>query len=145
MRVVTALLAPALVGICGSLLPATPAPAAADDTTPPTAPAELRVEALTCDSVSLSWSAASDDVGVDAYDIYHDGQLVTSVPGTTRSATLPVVGGVNWGWYVNARDEASNVSQAGPTVSVTPPYCEEDTEALTVPTGLTGTATGTPR
>ena len=115
----------------------------AADTTPPSAPAELRASALTCDSVTLSWSAATDDVGVDAYDIYHDGQLVRSVPGVTTSATLPVVGGVTWGWYVNARDAAGNVSQAGPTVPVTPPYCEADDEAPTVPEGLTGVATGT--
>ena len=128
------LLAPVLVG---ALVPA------AADTTPPTAPAELRVDALTCDSVSLSWSAATDDVGVAAYDLYHDGQLVRSVPGTATSATLPVVGGASWGWYVNARDEAGNVSQAGPTVPVTPPFCAADDEAPTAPTGLTGTASGT--
>jgi glucose/arabinose dehydrogenase len=115
----------------------------AGDTTPPTAPATLRVDALTCDSVSLSWPAATDDVGVAAYDLYHDGQLVTSVPGTARSATLPVVGGATWGWYVNARDAAGNVSQAGPTVSVTPPFCQADDVAPTPPTGLSGTAAGT--
>jgi glucose/arabinose dehydrogenase len=119
------------------------APAAAPDTTPPTAPAELTAGGLTCETVTLTWSAASDDVGVDAYDIYHDGQLVRSVPGTARSATLPVVGGATWGWYVNARDAAGNVSQAGPTVSVTPPFCEADGEPPTVPAGLTGTADGT--
>ena len=133
------LLVPLLIGAGGS-----PGPVSAvADTTPPTAPAELRVDALTCDSVSLSWSVATDDVGVGAYDIYHDGQFVTSVPGSTTSATLPVVGGANWGWYVNARDEAGNVSQAGPTVPVTPPYCDQDTVAPTAPTALTGTATGT--
>ena len=133
------LLVPLLIGAGGSPGPVS----AAADTTPPTAPAELRVDALTCDSVGLSWSVATDDVGVGAYDIYHDGQFVTSVPGTTTSATLPVVGGANWGWYVNARDEAGNVSQAGPTVPVTPPYCDQDTVAPTAPTALTGTATGT--
>lgn len=118
-------------------------PAGTADTTPPTAPAELRVDALACDSVSLSWSAATDDSGVTGYDIYHDGQLVTSVAGTARSVTVPAVGGATWGFYVNARDEAGNVSQASPTVSVTPPYCQPDDEPPTTPTGLTGTAAGT--
>jgi glucose/arabinose dehydrogenase len=113
------------------------------DTTPPTAPAALRVDALSCDSVTLSWSAATDDTAVAAYDVYHDGQLVTSTPGATRSVTVPVIGGVTWGFYVNARDAAGNVSQAGPTVPVTPPYCQPDDEPPTAPTGLTGTATGT--
>jgi glucose/arabinose dehydrogenase len=137
MRAVAlSLLLPALITAGGPL-------AAPADTTPPTAPARLRAASLTCESVGLRWSAATDNVGVTAYDIYHDGQLVTSVPGTTRSATLPVVGGATWGWYVNARDRAGNVSQASPTVSVTPPYCEVDDQAPTVPAGLTGTATGT--
>ncbi|GAB7036948.1 MULTISPECIES: PQQ-dependent sugar dehydrogenase [Catenuloplanes] len=126
------------------LIPALLAPgAAAGDTTPPTAPAELRVDAVTCESAVLTWSAATDDVGVAAYDVYHDGQLVRSVPGDTTSATLPVVGGATWGWYVNARDAAGNVSQAGPTVTVTPPFCEADREAPTTPGGLSATATGT--
>ncbi|GIF06991.1 PQQ-dependent sugar dehydrogenase [Actinoplanes siamensis] len=132
------LLLPVLIAAGGSLPPAAPA-----DTVPPSAPARLRAGALTCEAVTLRWSAATDDVGVAAYDIYHDGQLVRSVPGITRSATLPVVGGATWGWYVNARDQAGNVSQASPTVSVTPPYCEVDDQAPTAPAGLTGTATGT--
>jgi glucose/arabinose dehydrogenase len=136
--VVLPLILPALIAAGGSLPLTAPA-----DTTPPTAPARLRAGSLTCESVSLRWSASTDDVGVAAYDIYHDGQLVRSVPGTTRSATLPVIGGATWGWYVNARDRAGNVSQASPTVSVTPPYCEVDDQAPTVPAGLTGTATGT--
>ncbi|GAA1040732.1 PQQ-dependent sugar dehydrogenase [Virgisporangium ochraceum] len=118
-------------------------PSGTADTTPPTAPGSLRVDALTCDAVTLSWSAATDDTGVTAYDLYHDGQLVTSVAGSTRTVTVPVVSGATWGFYVNARDAAGNVSQAGPTVPVTPPFCQPDTEAPTAPTGLTGTASGT--
>jgi glucose/arabinose dehydrogenase len=118
-------------------------PTGSADTTPPTAPATLRVDALACDTVTLSWSAATDDTGVAAYDLYHDGQLVTSVPGSTRTATVAVVGGATWGFYVNARDAAGNVSQASPTVPVTPPFCQPDTGPPTAPTGLTGTATGT--
>src|SRR5690349_10078605 len=97
--VVLPLILPALIAAGGSVPMTAPA-----DTTPPTAPARLRAGSLTCESVSLRWSASTDDVGVAAYDIYHDGQLVRSVPGTTRSATLPVIGGATWGWYVNARD-----------------------------------------
>lgn len=118
-------------------------PPAEGDTTPPTAPGTPHVDALTCDSVTLTWSAAADDTGVTGYDVYHDGQLVTSVPGSTTSATVPVVGGATWGFYVNARDAAGNVSQAGPTATVTPPYCQPDTEPPTAPTALAGTATGT--
>nr|WP_306745043.1 PQQ-dependent sugar dehydrogenase [Saccharothrix yanglingensis] len=113
------------------------------DTTPPTAPAAPRTSNLTCSSVTLSWSASTDDVGVAFYDVYHDGQLMTSVPGTARSVDLTVVPGATWGLYVNARDAAGNVSQAGPTVTITVPQCQADTVPPTTPTGVTATASGT--
>ncbi|WP_103343160.1 PQQ-dependent sugar dehydrogenase [Amycolatopsis sp. CA-126428] len=113
------------------------------DTTPPTAPANPRTANLTCTGVTFSWSASSDDVGVAFYDVYHDGQLMTSVPGTALSADLTVVPGATWGLYVNARDAAGNVSQASPTVPVSVPQCQADTEPPTTPTGVTATASGT--
>ncbi|MDX3192712.1 PQQ-dependent sugar dehydrogenase [Streptomyces sp. MN03-5084-2B] len=113
------------------------------DTTPPTAPADPRASNLTCTGVVLSWSASSDDVGVAFYDVYHDGQLMKSVPGTALSAELTVVPGATWGLYVNARDAAGNVSQASTTVPVTVPQCQADTQPPTTPTGVTATAAGT--
>ncbi|MGW4058031.1 PQQ-dependent sugar dehydrogenase [Amycolatopsis sp. NPDC004747] len=130
----------------GVVLPSPLAPAATGlpaDTTPPTAPANPRTGNLTCTAVTLSWSASSDDVGVAFYDIYHDGQLMTSVPGTARSARLTVAPGATWGLYVNARDAAGNVSQASRTVTVTVPQCQPDTQPPTTPTGVTATAAGT--
>nr|WP_206788458.1 PQQ-dependent sugar dehydrogenase [Amycolatopsis sp. MtRt-6] len=115
----------------------------AADATPPTAPANPRVSNLTCAKVTFSWSASADDVGVAFYDIYHDGQLMTSVPGTALSAELTVVPGATWGLYVNARDAAGNVSQASPTVTITVPQCQADTEPPTTPGGVTATASGT--
>jgi glucose/arabinose dehydrogenase len=144
----------ALVGL-GVVIPAPAASAAtsdtgafsvvrsAADTTPPTAPANPRASNLTCTGVTFSWSASSDDVGVAFYDVYHDGQLMRSVPGTALSADLTVVPGATWGLYVNARDAAGNVSQASTTVTLTVPQCQADTEPPTTPTGVTATASGT--
>ncbi len=115
----------------------------AADTRPPAAPAGLRATAVTCQTISVAWSAAADDVGVTGYDVYHDGQFVTSVGGTTLSARFPGVPRAPWGVYVNARDAAGNVSQASATVTVTPPPCAADTTAPTAPTALTGTVSGT--
>jgi glucose/arabinose dehydrogenase len=118
-------------------------PAAAADTQPPTAPTGLTATGLSCSSVTLSWSASTDDTGVAFYDLYHDGQAIGSTAGDVRTVTLGVVPGARWGFYVNARDAAGNVSQASRTVSVTPPFCSEDTTAPSVPAGLTGSAVGT--
>ncbi|MDG6103193.1 PQQ-dependent sugar dehydrogenase [Dactylosporangium aurantiacum] len=113
----------------------------AGDTRPPTVPGNPRISNLVCDAVTFSWNAATDDVGVAFYDVYHDGQLMKSI--TTLSTDLTVVPGVTWGLYVNARDAAGNVSQASATVPVTPPQCQADTTPPTAPTGLSGSAAGT--
>ncbi|GAA3454902.1 PQQ-dependent sugar dehydrogenase [Dactylosporangium matsuzakiense] len=113
------------------------------DTQPPTPPSNPRVSNLTCNSVTFAWAAATDDVGVAYYDVYHDGQLMTSVSGATLSTGLTVTPGVTWGLYVNARDAAGNVSQASATVPITPPQCQADSQPPTAPTGLTASAAGT--
>jgi glucose/arabinose dehydrogenase len=128
-----------LIGVGAGQSPA----AAAADTRPPTAPTGLTAGNLTCTSVTLSWSASTDDTGVAFYDLYHDGQAIGSTTGDVRTITLGVVPGARWGFYVNARDAAGNVSQASRTVSVTPPFCSPDTTAPSAPTGVTGEAVGT--
>ncbi|MEO7234520.1 MAG: PQQ-dependent sugar dehydrogenase [Lapillicoccus sp.] len=115
----------------------------AADTQPPSTPANPRVSGLTCSSVVFAWDAATDNVGVTAYDVFHDGQLMTTVPGSTLSATLTVSPGVTWGLYVQSRDAAGNVSQGSTPVSITPPACQSDTTVPTTPTGLSGSASGT--
>jgi glucose/arabinose dehydrogenase len=113
------------------------------DTQAPSVPGNPRASDLVCDAVTFAWNASTDNVGVAFYDVYHDGQLMKSVSGTTLSTSLSVIGGVTWGLYVNARDAAGNVSQASTTVSITPPHCQDDTQAPTAPTGLAGSASGT--
>ncbi|MBO3096019.1 PQQ-dependent sugar dehydrogenase [Cellulomonas dongxiuzhuiae] len=121
---------------------AAPAPAAAD-TTPPTPPSRLKTSYLKCTAVWLGWTRSTDDVGVVAYDIYHDGQHMTTVPASPTAARLTLVPGVTWGVYVNARDAAGNVSQASETLELEVPPCEADTTAPSAPTGVAAQAQGT--
>jgi glucose/arabinose dehydrogenase len=109
----------------------------------PTPPSGLRIANLACRSATLSWSASTDNVGVAFYDIYHDGQLMTTVNGNVLTTGLTLAPGVTWGLYVNARDTAGNVSQASATLPTTVPPCSVDTQAPSVPTGLAGAVTGT--
>lgn len=113
------------------------------DATPPSVPGNARVSNLVCDAVTFSWNASNDNVGVAYYDVYHDGQQIKTVSGSTLTTDLPVVAGVRWGLYVNARDAAGNVSQASTTVYITPPVCQIDTTPPSAPTNLAGTASGT--
>ncbi|GIJ44120.1 hypothetical protein Val02_10060 [Virgisporangium aliadipatigenens] len=136
--------AAAVVLAIGALVAAIARAALADDdTSPPSAPTEARASDLTCRTVRLSWAASSDDVGVAFYDIYHDGQHMTAVAGGTLSTVLDVVPGARWGLYVNARDDAGNVSQASATVPIEVPPCQTDTEPPTSPTAVSATAAGT--
>lgn len=113
------------------------------DSTRPTPPTDLKSANLSCSSVDLSWGASTDASGVTGYEIYHDGQRVTGVGGTTLGVTVDVVAGVTWGWYINARDAAGNISLASNTLEITPPQCSSDTTAPTTPTNVTASASGT--
>jgi glucose/arabinose dehydrogenase len=113
------------------------------DTEAPTVPANPRASNLTCNSVTFAWDASTDNVGVVAYDLYHDGQLIKSVDGSTLSTSFAVQPTVHWGLYVNARDAAGNVSQASTTVPIDPPPCQVDTQKPTAPSNVAATASGT--
>ncbi|WP_026316574.1 carbohydrate binding domain-containing protein [Actinokineospora enzanensis] len=88
-----------------------------NDTQAPTAPGNVRVTGVSANSVSLSWDASTDNVGVTGYDVVRDGQ-VTSVSGT--SAT---VGGLSasttYRFTVRAKDAAGNASPDSAQVSAT--------------------------
>jgi glucose/arabinose dehydrogenase len=113
------------------------------DQTPPSPPSGLRLSGLACRSATLSWAASTDNVEVRTYDIYHDGQLMTSVGRDTRSTSVALVPGARWNLYVNARDAAGNVSQASAPLPVAVPFCTTDTQAPRAPTGLSGSVSGT--
>lgn len=118
-------------------------PVSSIDTQPPTVPGGPRVSGLTCSAVTFAWNASSDNVGVAFYDVFHDGQLMKTVGGSTLSTSLTVVAGAKWGLYVNARDAAGNVSQASTTVPIAVPQCQSDTTPPTAPGTPTATASGT--
>ncbi|WP_184758861.1 fibronectin type III domain-containing protein [Streptosporangium album] len=67
--------------------------------------------AVSAGSVSLAWTASTDNVGVTGYDVYRDGYQVASVSGNTTSA---VVGGLmpatGYRFTVRAKDARGNVS-----------------------------------
>ena len=115
----------------------------APDTQAPTPPGGPAITGLTCNSATMSWIASTDDIGVAFYDLYHDGQKMSSVSGSSLSALLTLTPGAKWGLYVNARDAAGNVSQASTTLAVSVPQCVSDTQAPTTPTNLVAVASGT--
>jgi chitodextrinase len=88
------------------------------DLTAPTAPAPVTATAY-ADRVELTWTPATDDVGVAAYDVYRDGTLIASISATTYTDAA-VVQGATYAYSVRARDAAGNASAAA-TVSASVP------------------------
>jgi hypothetical protein len=97
------------------------------DTTPPTAPGGLSAAAASSTRVDLSWTAASDAVGVTGYEIrrgVNGGAPVplTTVSGSTLShADTSVAPATTYAYEVVARDAAGNVSPPSDRVTVTTP------------------------
>ncbi|MGE0076680.1 MAG: M4 family metallopeptidase, partial [Bacteroidales bacterium] len=104
------------------------------DTQAPTAPTNLASSNITESSVSLSWTASTDNVAVTGYDIYRNGTLLATTTSTSYSVT-GLTASTTYTFYVKAKDAAGNVSSASSTISVTTSV-STDTEAPTAPTSL---------
>src|SRR5205823_4638986 len=81
--------------------------AASSDTTAPTTPTGLAASALTATSLTLSWSPATDNVGVTGYRVYRNGTLAASPSGTSASIT-GLLASVLYSFTVSAVDAAGN-------------------------------------
>lgn len=90
---------------------------ASTDTTPPTAAANLSAT-LNGTQVGLSWSAATDNVGVTSYQVTRNGSPIgTSATTTfTDNATQPAT---TYSYTVTARDAGGNVGPASNSATVT--------------------------
>ncbi|MET7683558.1 carbohydrate binding domain-containing protein [Streptomyces sp. NPDC005423] len=88
------------------------------DTQAPTAPTGLTSTGKTSSSVSLSWGASSDNVGVSAYDVYSGTTRLLTVSGTTGTVS-GLSASTAYTFTVKARDAAGNTSAASNSVSVT--------------------------
>jgi chitinase len=89
-----------------------------DDTEVPTAPSDLTVVGKTDTTVTLSWKAAMDNVGVDKYQVFNGSSQV----GFTQSTTYTVSGlkaNTSYTFTVKAQDAAGNLSPASQELTVT--------------------------
>jgi Zn-dependent metalloprotease len=92
--------------------------APAPDTQAPTAPV-LSSTSKTQTSISLSWTAATDNVGVTGYDVYLDGIKNNATNLTSRSYTITgLTLGTTYSIYVVAKDAAGNQTPSN-TLSIT--------------------------
>lgn len=87
------------------------------DVTAPTAPA-LSASGTTSTSTNLSWSGATDAVGVTGYEVYQGSYLIGSTASTSYTVTS-LSPSTTYSFTVRAKDAAGNVSASSNTVSVT--------------------------
>ncbi|MCD8413852.1 GEVED domain-containing protein [Tenacibaculum dicentrarchi] len=98
------------------------------DTTAPTVPANLAVSNVDKTSVTLNWSAATDNVAVTGYNVY---QGATKL-GTTTNISTDITGlspATSYTFSVKAIDAVENESEASNVINVTTlanqlVYCE---------------------
>jgi chitodextrinase len=88
------------------------------DISPPTAPTGLTATPHGSSRVDLSWTASTDDVGVDRYLIFRDGMHIASTT-TISYSDIAVVPGTTYEYSVSAYDTAGNPSLPSEIVTVT--------------------------
>src|SRR5205814_349539 len=115
--------------------------AATADTTPPTAPGGLAAS-VAGSTVNLTWTAATDNVGVAKYDVYRSttsgftpaaSNRPAQPTGTTYTDTSVPAG--TYYYKVTAEDAAGNISAVSNTATAT----IADTTPPTTPAGFTAT------
>jgi fibronectin type 3 domain-containing protein len=120
------------------------APITAADATPPSTPGSLSATGG-LGQVSLSWGAATDNVGVASYNVHRSTSPGftpapanrIAQPSTTSFTDTGLTAGTPYYYKVAAVDAAGNVGPAGNEASATP---TADTTPPTTPVNLTATA-----
>jgi len=88
------------------------------DTQVPTAPTSLASTSKTASSITVAWTASTDNVAVTGYDVYANSVLKTTVSGVTATIT-GLTASTSYSIYVKAKDAAGNTSASSNTIAVT--------------------------
>lgn len=116
-------------------------PVSATDTQNPTAPS-LTSTGQSQTTVDLSWSGATDNVGVTGYNVYQDGVAVTSNTASTSYQATGLTASTAYSFKVRALDAAGNESVDSNVVSITTDS-STDTQVPTAPSLTSGSNTDT--
>ena len=88
------------------------------DTTPPSVPTQLQSSNVTATSVTVSWTASSDDVAVTGYKIFRDGALIASTSQASYGDT-GLSAATAYSYTVAAFDGSGNTSSQSLPLVVT--------------------------
>ena len=84
------------------------------DTVPPTPPTTVTATAVSTSKIDLSWSGATDNVGVTGYRVFRDGVQIAEQAGTSYTDAT-VTPGPTYQYTIVAIDAAGNLSAPAPT------------------------------
>ncbi len=87
------------------------------DTEAPTAPENLIAFDITQIAATLSWDAATDNIGVTDYTVFQDGQPIATTIGTTYTV-LNLTPDTIYSFFVVANDLAGNVSDQSNSIQL---------------------------
>jgi chitodextrinase len=101
------------------------------DTTPPSTPGSLQTSAITTTSITLSWTASTDNVGVSGYRLYNGATQVTTTTATTHTFKN-LNTGTAYTFGVEAFDAAANKSTRATKSATTtaPAACDNSGSAV---------------
>ena len=105
------------------------------DTEAPTVPTALIANNITTTSVSLNWTAATDNVAVTDYEVFQEGVSLGLSGGTTTFLVDGLTPETAYNFTVAALDASANTSGQSNSISVNT-LAIPDTEAPTIPTNL---------
>ena len=110
---------------------------AAADTEAPTAPENVAVTDVTTTTAKVTWSEATDNVGVVGYNVYlNEAKVNETLITTTEYDLTALTEETNYSVKVTAVDAAENESGRSEAATFTTPKTQ-DTEAPSVPAGVT--------
>src|SRR5262249_46119494 len=115
------------------------------DTQAPTVPSGLHVTATTTNSITVAWTASTDNVGVSGYTLYRDGTptgLTSSTSGTFSNLSCGTGYTLAVDAYHAARNHPAKASVTASTGACARPP-PADTQPPTTPSGLQVTAATT--
>ncbi|MEF8879144.1 MAG: PKD domain-containing protein [Candidatus Thermoplasmatota archaeon] len=101
-----------------------------EDTEPPSKVSGLSVTDVHDGKLDLSWDAASDNVGVDHYCVYRDGDLIEDGLEVTEYLDSGLTNGHTYSYRVSAVDAAGNEGEKSDSVSGTPTESTEDATVM---------------
>lgn len=86
------------------------------DQEPPTAPESLTVTGRTTTTVTLSWTAGTDNIGVAGYNVFVDGEQAEELTGDATTCTITgLQQNTSYTFTVQTRDKAGNTSDSSPS------------------------------